>query len=374
MQFIDIKKQYAVLQPDIQHRIGKVFAHGKFINGPEVQELETRLAAFAGVNHALACSSGTDALVMALMAWGIGSGDAVFVPAFTFVATAEAAVLAGATPVFVDIRPDTFHIDPERLAQAVKATAETGALTPKAVVPVDLFGLPADYDEIAAVAREYGLKVLEDAAQGFGGKYRGRTAGSLGDAAATSFFPAKPLGCYGDGGAVFTDDDETAAVLRSVREHGQGADRYENVRTGINGRLDTLQAAVLLVKLGVFNEEIRKRNRIAAKYNKALSGLVQTPAFTDGRVSTWAQYSVLARDGAQREAILRALSENGVPTAIYYRKPLHLQRAYAKLGYGPGDMPVSEAVSERIFSLPMHPYITDEDVARIADTVSSCMD
>ncbi|MFZ5974496.1 MAG: DegT/DnrJ/EryC1/StrS family aminotransferase [Bacillota bacterium] len=372
MQFIDIKKQYELLKHAIDEGIQRVCGHGAFIMGPEVQELEKRLAAFAGVRHALACSSGTDALVMPLMAWGVGLGDAVFTTPFTFVATAEAIALVGATPVFVDICPDTFNIDPALLEQEIKSTLKEGELRPKAVIPVDLFGLPADYDEIGMVAEKYSLKVLEDAAQGFGGRYKGRVAGSLGDVGATSFFPAKPLGCYGDGGAMFTDDDETAALLSSIRVHGQGEDKYENVRTGVNGRLDTIQAAVLLEKLAVFEEEIAMRNRIAAKYNSALNGLVQTPMFHDGLVSTWAQYSVLAKDTAEREIIMKKLAQNEVPTMVYYKKPLHLQKAFAHLNYRRGDMPVSEGVASRIFSLPMHPYLKDKDVGEIAGVIASC--
>lgn len=372
MQFIDIKKQYAVLKHAIDKGIQNVLNHGMFIMGPEVLELEERLAAFAGVKHALSCSSGTDALVMPLMAWGIGRGDAVFVPAFTFVATAEAAALVGATPVFVDICPDTFNIDPASLEQEIQKTQKAGKLRPRAVIPVDLFGLPADYDEIGRIAKEYGLKVLEDAAQGFGGRYKGRVAGSFGDAAATSFFPAKPLGCYGDGGAMFTNDDETAAALSSIRVHGQGQDKYENVRTGVNGRLDTIQAAVLLQKLAVFEEEIRIRNGIAAKYNSALNGLVQIPKFHNGLISTWAQYSVLAKDGAEREKMMNKLSDNAVPTMVYYKRPLHLQQAFSHLNYRHGDFPVSEDYAGRIFSLPMHPYLKDEDIGRIADVIASC--
>lgn len=373
MQFIDIKMQYALLKDRIDASIHAVLDHGMFIMGPEVGMLEERLAAFAGVRHAVACSSGTDALIMPLMAWGIGPGDAVFTAAFSFFATAEAVALVGAEPVFVDIRPETFNMDARRLQEAVERTKKKGRLRPKAVLPVDLFGLPADYEAIGAIAQKHGLLVLEDAAQGFGGRYKGGVAGSLGDAAATSFFPAKPLGCYGDGGAMFTDDDETAELLRSIRVHGQGADRYENVRIGLNGRLDSLQAAVLLQKLEVFEAEIGLRNDVARSYNAALDGLVQTPGFHRGLLSTWAQYSVLAESAAQREAVLKALQTAGIPAMVYYKKPLHLQQAFAGLGYGEGDMPVAEEISQRIFSLPMHPYLEEADIKRIADVIASAV-
>lgn len=373
MQFIDIKMQYALLKDRIDAGIHAVLDHGMFIMGPEVGMLEERLAAFAGVRHAVACSSGTDALIMPLMAWNIGPGDAVFTTAFSFFATAEAVALVGAEPVFVDIRPETFNMDAGRLEEAVERTKKEGRLRPKAVLPVDLFGLPADYEAIGAVAQEHGLLVLEDAAQGFGGRYKGRVAGSLGDAAATSFFPAKPLGCYGDGGAIFTDDDETAALLRSIRVHGQGADRYENVRIGLNGRLDSLQAAVLLQKLEVFQAEIGLRNDVARSYNEALNGLVKTPGFHQELLSTWAQYSVLAQSAAQRKAIMKALQMADIPAVVYYKKPLHLQQAFAGLGYGEGDMPVAEEISQRIFSLPMHPYLEEADIKRIADVIASAV-
>lgn len=373
MQFIDLKRQYAVLKDGIDKGIAAVLAHGRFILGPEVTELEEKLAVLAGVRYAVSCASGTDALLMPLMAWEIGPGDAVFVPAFTFFASAEVIALAGATPVFTDILPDTFNMDPASLESAIQETLAEGRLTPRAVMPVDLFGLPADYDAIGPIARRYGLSILEDAAQGFGGKYHGRVAGSLGDIGATSFFPAKPLGCYGDGGAIFTDDAETARVLKSIRVHGEGRDRYENVRLGLNGRLDSIQAAVLIQKLSTFETEIGMRNDIACKYNKRLAGLVLTPGFYEDTVSTWAQYSVLAGDESQREAIIEALTEADIPSAVYYRIPIHLQKAFACLGYGEGDFPVSEDLSRRIFSLPMHPYLTDPEIDRITGVIADAV-
>lgn len=370
MQFIDLKRQYAVLKDGIDKGITAVLTHGRFIMGPEVIALEQNLAVLAGVRYAISCSSGTDALLMSLMAWEIGPGDAVFVPAFTFFASAEAIALTGATPVFTDILPDTFNMDPASLEAAVQRTFAEGRLVPRAVMPVDLFGLPADYDAIGLIARRYGLAILEDAAQGFGAKYHGRVAGSLGDIGATSFFPAKPLGCYGDGGAVFTDDEETARVLRSIRVHGEGRNRYENVRLGMNGRLDSIQAAVLLQKLPIFETEIGMRNVIAHKYNNRLAGLVKTPHFQEDTVSTWAQYSVLCEDESRRQGVIGALAEADIPAAVYYRIPMHLQKAFAYLGYGEGDIPVSEDISRRIFSLPMHPYLTDAEIDKITGVVT----
>lgn len=373
MQFIDLKRQYAVLKDGIDKGIAAVLTHGRFIMGPEVEALEHALASVAGVRHVIACSSGTDALLMPLMAWGVGPGDAVFVPAFTFFASAEVIALTGAIPVFVDICPDTFNMDPASLEAAIQKTLAEGRLTPRAVMPVDLFGLPAHYDAIDPIARRYKLAVLEDAAQGFGGRYRGRVAGSLGDVAATSFFPAKPLGCYGDGGAIFTDDDDTAQVLRSIRNHGEGRDRYENIRLGINGRLDSIQAAVLLEKLSVFGIEIEMRNDIALRYNERLAGLIKTPRFHEGMVSTWAQYSVLAEDESERERIIAALTGADIPSAVYYRIPMHLQKVFAHLGYGIGDFPVSEDCSRRILSLPMHPYLTETEIDRITGVIADAV-
>jgi len=369
MRFIDLKAQYDIVKYKINERIQSVLTHGQYIMGPEVYELEEKLAAFSGAKHAIACGSGTDALLMPLMAWGIGKGDAVFTSVFTFFATAEVIALTGATPVFVDIQPDTFNIDCEKLETVVKTVIKDGFFNSQAIVPVDLFGLPADYDAVAGIAAKYGMYLLEDAAQGFGGRYKGKIVGSFGDAAATSFFPAKPLGCYGDGGAVFTNDDDTAELLKSIRVHGQGADRYENERIGINGRMDTLQAAILLEKLDLFEAEIAMRNGIAVKYEKLLNGAVKTPTVPGGLSSTWAQYSVLAKDSAERERLMAALQKNGIPTAVYYPIPLHLQKAFAGLGYKTGDFPAAEEASGRIFSLPMHPYLKDEEIEMIAKTI-----
>jgi len=370
MDFIDLKAQQQQISALLAENIQRVLAHGQYVMGPEVQELEARLAGYVGVKHAICCSSGTDALLMPLMAYGVGPGDAIFTTPFTFIATAEVIQLLGATPVFVDIDPQTFNLDPEALDQAIGRLGQhpgTAHLKPKGVIPVDLFGQPADYDRIQAIARGQGLFVLEDAAQSFGATYKGRRAGSLSEMAATSFFPAKPLGCYGDGGAVFTDNDELAEVLGSIRVHGQGKHRYEHVRIGLNGRLDTLQAAVLLAKLEIFAQEVAARQRVAQRYSAALHPLVEAPFVDPACTSVWAQYSVLS---AHRETLLQKLQAAQIPAAIYYPLPLHLQRAFAHLGYQPGDFPVSEGASRRIFSLPMHPYLGPADQDRIIQVLS----
>ncbi len=329
LDFIDLKSQQQKISDRLNQNLQRVLAHGQYIMGPEINELETRLAAYVGVKHAISCSSGTDALLMPLMAYGVGPGDAIFTTPFTFIATAEVIQLLGATPVFVDIDPQTFNLDPESLAEAVGNLGQnpgTAHLKPKGIIPVDLFGQPADYDRINAIARDHGLFVLEDAAQSFGATYKGRRAGALAEVAATSFFPAKPLGCYGDGGAIFTDDDDLAEVLRSIRVHGQGKDKYENVRIGLNGRLDTLQAAVLLAKLEIFDQEVVDRQQVARQYGEALSPLVTVPSVAPDCTSVWAQYSVLSD---QREPLLQKLQAAQIPAAIYYPVPLHLQEAFA---------------------------------------------
>lgn len=364
IQFVDLKAQYRALERDIRAAIDTVLDHGQFIMGPEVGQLETRLAEYTGARHAITCSSGTDALLMALMAYGIGPGDAVFTTPFTFIATAEVVSLLGATPVFVDIDARTFNIDPDKLEEAVLAVEHEGTLKPKGVIPVDLFGLPADYDRIMEIASTFGLFVLEDAAQSFGSTYKGRKACNLGHIAATSFFPAKPLGCYGDGGAVFTNDDEVAATLRSIRIHGKGTDKYDNIRIGLNARLDTLQAAILLPKLAAFPDELLARQRVADSYTEALSGIVETPVTPDDCTSAWAQYSVMSDVKASLQA---ALKESGIPTAVYYPKPLHQQSAYQHLA--PVRLEVAERTSGRIFSLPMHPYLDTRQIATITDAL-----
>ncbi len=369
MQFIDLSRQCSRLEVDIRARLDAVYRHQRFIMGPEVKELEQRLAEDTGRRHVVTCANGTDALTLALMAYGLSAGDAVFVPAFTFFASAECVSAAGGTPVFVDVDPDTFNICPEALEKAVAATLERGALRPRAVIPVDLFGLPADYDRLLPIAERYGLFVLEDAAQSFGGVYSGKKACAFGHVSATSFFPAKPLGCWGDGGAVFTDDDALAERLASIRVHGQGKDKYDNVRIGLNSRLDTMQAAILLAKLGVFDDELSARNRAAAAYTARLGTAVKTPHIPADAVSAWAQYTLTARSAAHREALLRELKAQGIPTAVYYPTPLHLSTAYKHLNYSEGSLPVCEDLSRRVLSLPMHPYLTDEEIARVSGAV-----
>ena len=369
--FIDLKAQYARIQEDISAGIQRVLEHGKYIMGPEIAEFEGQLAEFCGAKHAITCSNGTDALTLGLMAYDIGPGDAVFTTPFTFFATAEVIALAGATPVFVDIDPRTFNIDAEKLAQEVARVSKEAKLTPRGIIPVNLFGLAPDFDALDAVAREHNLFVLEDTAQGFGGVYKGRISGSLGDISSTSFFPAKPLGCYGDGGAAFTNDDDLAAKMRSIRVHGQGGDKYDNVRIGLNARMDTLQAAILMPKLAIFPEEIALRQKVADNYSKALDGLVETPYVPEGYKSVWAQYSVLSD---KREEIQAALQKKGIPSVVYYRIPCHLSGAFAHLGYSEGDMPESERAAKRIFSLPMHPYIEDGFADQVAAIIRSVVE
>lgn len=370
MQFIDLGVQQKRIKTKIDRKIQEILEHGQYIMGPEMLELEKILSEYTGVEHALSCSSGTDALLMALMALQVGPGDAVFTTPFTFIATAEVISLVGATPVFADIQPDTFNLSPEKLEQAIKNTIKQKILKPKAVIVVDLFGLPAQYDEILAIARHHNLFVVEDAAQSFGAQYNGKKAGSFGDIGCTSFFPAKPLGGYGDGGMCFTQNSALYKVMVSLRNHGQGENRYENIRIGINGRLDTLQAAILLCKFDIFPQEIEMRREVARRYSDLLYQTpLKTPVVPQGMVSAWAQYSILAQDGTQRQMLQNKLRQSDVPTAIYYPVPLHLQKVFSTLGYRPGDFTVSEDCAEKIFSLPMHPYLKNEDQEHIADII-----
>jgi UDP-2-acetamido-2-deoxy-ribo-hexuluronate aminotransferase len=418
MQFIDLAIQQKRIYKELEAAIAAVLSHGRYIMGPEIGRLEDELKNFVGVTHAIGCASGTDALLLALLAEGVGPGDAVFTSTFTFIATAEVISFLGATPVFVDIDPQTYNIDPDKLDRAIRAVKhndlslypvpatnsvfnarpsrpgpqapgagpplpgfspplsgprpKSSALEPKGIIAVDLFGLPADYERINAVAEKYRLFVIEDAAQSFGAGYRGQKAGSLGDIACTSFFPAKPLGCYGDGGMCFCDNDESAEKMLSLRVHGKGRDKYDNVRIGINARLDTLQAAILLAKFKIFPEEITLRQQVAERYHELLAAKTDRlirPVVPEGVQSVWAQYSVLAADFEHRSALQKHLGENGIPTAVYYPKPLHLQTAFEPLGYRQGDFPVSEECSERIFSLPMHPYLTAEAQKRIVEAL-----
>ena len=365
--FIDLQAQRRRLGKRIDDAILKVVNHGAYILGPEVQELETKLAEFCGARHCISCANGTDALALVLMAWGIKPGDAVYVPAFTFVATAEVVAWFGATPVFVDVLGDTFNMDPESLEAAIEAAADM-KLTPKAVIPVDLFGQPADYRRLLRVAERHGLKVLCDTAQGFGAALDGRRTGTFGDATTTSFFPAKPLACYGEGGAIFTDNDGLAADLHSLRVHGQGRDKYDNVRIGMNGRMDTIQAAVLIEKLEIFPDEIEARQRAADYYSSKLGARVQPPVLMDGATSVWAQYTIQL-DG--RDGVQEACRSGGVPTAIYYPVPLARQTGYRHYPTVPGGTPVSEALAHRVLSLPMHPYLDRETQDRILALVTS---
>jgi dTDP-4-amino-4,6-dideoxygalactose transaminase len=364
--FVDLKAQYIRLKPEIDAGIERVLEHGRFILGPEVSEFETALAAHVGVAHVVSCANGTDALTLALMGENIGPGDAVFVPSFTFSATVEVVLLIGATPVFVDVDGDNFLIDCADLEDKIAALNAAGNLKPRAVIPVDLFGLPADYVRLAKIAGAHDLFLLGDAAQSLGGISHGRAVGGLAPATATSFFPAKPLGCYGDGGALLTDDAARAELWRLLRGHGAGKGKYDVVRVGLNSRLDTLQAAILLAKLKVFEAEIAARNRLAEKYHAALRRSVKTPPRPKGLRSAWAQYTIQHDD---RDGLKTRLGEKGVPSAIYYPLPMHLQTAYRSLGDGEGSLPVTERLCQRVLSLPMHPYMDDATAEQICEAV-----
>jgi dTDP-4-amino-4,6-dideoxygalactose transaminase len=364
LPFIDLASQRDRIRPQIDSAIARVVDHGAFIMGPEVGRFEEELSAFAGAKHTVSCSNGTDALTLVLMAWQIGPGDAVFCPSFTFAATAEVVAFLGATPVFVDIHADTFNMDPASLRTAIGEVKAKGELRPRAVIAVDLFGQMADYPAIRALCDEHELSLISDAAQGFGATLEGQRANVFADAVTTSFFPAKPLGCYGDGGAIQTQDDDLAAILRSLRVHGAGSDRYDNVRIGMTGRLDTIQAAVLIEKLAIFEDEIAARGRIAERYNVLLADVADVPVLADGAVSTWAQYTIKLPVGA-RPAFQAALGKAGVPTAIYYPKPLHRQTAYKGFPVAGNGLPASDAVAEQVIALPMHPYLSEADQDRI---------
>lgn len=368
--FNDLGAQYRQLKPEIDAAIAGVIESTHFISGSQIEELEQELCAYVGRKYCVSTGSGTDALQMPLMAEGIGPRDAVFVPAFTFFATAEVVSLVGATPVFCDSDADTFNLCPVSLENQIKKVIREGKLKPRAVVAVDLFGQPADFPKIEAVCEKYGLILIEDAAQGFGGAIGKRHACSFGKVSATSFFPAKALGCYGDGGAVFTDDDELYHLLTSIRVHGKGKMKYENVRIGLNARLDTLQAAILLPKLHAFNAENARRKHAAARYEQLLGGRFQTPAVKEGFSSSFAYYTVKAQSAEQRQKILDGLKAAGVPVMVYYPKPLHLQKVYEPLGYRPGDLPTAEHLCETVFSLPMHGYITDETIDFICEALN----
>ncbi|MDR2459791.1 MAG: DegT/DnrJ/EryC1/StrS family aminotransferase [Deltaproteobacteria bacterium] len=372
LAFIDLKKQYNEIKDDLAQRLHKVIDSCAFIQGPYVAELEEALANYVGVPHAITCANGTDALTLPLLALELKPLDAVFCPTFTFIATAEVISLRGAAPVFVDVDPVTFNMCPKDLEQKIVLLRESGQYIPKGIICVDLFGLPADYPAIEAIAKKYNLFILEDAAQGFGSRIGEKIAGSFGQVAGTSFFPAKPLGCYGDGGAVFTSDGELAKVLRSLKSHGQGKDKYEHQRVGMNSRLDTLQAGVLLAKLKVFPQELQLRQKAASLYNERLADIVEVPSIPPGYLSAYAQYTVKLKRG-QRDRVQAQLKDQGIPTMVYYPKPLHKQPAYAYGAARVGECPIAENLSEVVLSLPMHPYLEESDIDRVTDALKAAI-
>lgn len=372
MQFRDLKQQYQVLKKDIDEAMIKVATDCNFISGSQVAELEKELAQYVGTKHCITCANGTDALSMAMMAWGIGKGDAVFVPDFTFFASGEIVSHCGATPVFVDVDKDTYNVCPEALEKAVKTVLREEKLKPRVIIAVDLFGLPADLKRLKEIAEKYDLLLLEDGAQGFGGKIGDKRACSFGDISTTSFFPAKPLGCYGDGGAIFTDNDEWASLLESIRVHGKGSMKYDNVRIGLNSRLDTIQAAILSVKLKAFAEyEVEAVNRVAEKYTGQLDGIVKLPVIPEGFYSSWAQYTIQLVDKEQRDRLQLKLKEEGIPTMVYYPKPMHKQLAFSLEDSYSFDCSVTEKLCDTVLSLPMHPYLKDEDVNKICRSIKT---
>ena len=365
MQFIDLKEQYKRIKIDVDNRINEVLEHGQYIMGPEVTVLEDKLAQFVGAKYCLSCSSGTDALLIALMAKGISPGDKIITTPFTYIATAEVIKLLGAEPVFVDIDPRTFNID----CNQINSLSDKQDI--KGIIPVNLFGLSADYDSIYEISKKYKFFVLEDAAQSFGADYKNKKSGSLGDISATSFFPAKPLGCYGDGGAIFTDNQALYNIMESIRVHGKGENKYDCDRLGLNGRLDTIQAAILLSKLSIYEEEINLRQDVANLYSEKLKNYVEVPFIPESYLSVWAQYSILLKDEFVRENVIKNLKKENIPSVIYYQKPLHIQKTFNSLDYSWGDFPVSENVSTRILSLPMHPYLSSVDIDRICKIIIS---
>ena len=372
MNFRDLKAQYNVLKDEMDQAILDVVASSAYVLGPKVKEMETAFAEYVGVKHCIGCASGTDALLLALKAWDVKAGDAVFVPSFTFFASAEVVAIQGATPVFVDVDQDTFNMDVRDLIFKIEQTIKAGQLKPKAIIAVDLFGLPADFKLISEVAKRYGLYLLEDAAQGFGGRIGDRKAGTFGDIAATSFFPAKPVGCYGDGGAVFTNNDEWAELMDSYHIHGKGSDRYDNVRIGLNSRLDSLQAAILLVKLKAFRDyELVDVNKVAERYTEKLKGVVKTPEVPQGFYSSWAQYTIQVPNKEVRAKLQEALKAKDIPTAIYYPIPMHRQTAFNYLDPKTNQCPVSDLLADRVLALPIHPYLTEEDQDLICEAIKS---
>ncbi|QFF98028.1 DegT/DnrJ/EryC1/StrS aminotransferase family protein [Psychrobacillus glaciei] len=374
MEFRDLKTQYQKYKQEIDSAIQKVVNDANFIGGNEVKELEEQLADYVGVKHCISCANGTEAMTLIMMSWGIKEGDAVFIPDFTFFSTGEIVSFKGATPVFVDVDRETFNIDTIQLEEAIIKTIEEGKLTPKVIIPVDLFGLPANYPEIERIAKKYNLLVLEDGAQGFGGNINGKRACSFGDAATTSFFPAKPLGCYGDGGAIFTNDDKLAELLKSLKVHGKGENKYDNVRIGVNSRLDTIQAAVLKVKLKAFiNHEVEDVNRVYNLYNVRLNGIVETPSIPEGYYSSFAQYTIKLKNNDQRDGLQAKLKEEGIPSMVYYVKPMHKQDAFAYLEFNDQDFETTNNLCDIVLSLPMHPYLSEEDVDKVCDAIKEFM-
>jgi len=370
MQFRDLKTQYTVLKDEMDKAILDVVASSAYVMGPKIKEMETAFADYVGTKHCIACNSGTDALLLALKAWDVKPGDAVFVPSFTFFASAEVIAMQGATPVFVDVDKDTFNIDVADLERKIEQTLKAGKLTPRVVIAVDLFGMPADFKAVRKVADKYHLYVLEDGAQGFGGRIGDKKACTFGDISTTSFFPAKPVGCYGDGGAVFTDNDEWAALMESYHIHGKGSDRYDNVRIGMNSRLDSIQAAILIVKLKAFKDyELFDVNKVAARYTEKLKGVVKTPVVPEGFYSSWAQYTLQLKDKEQRAGLQAALKALDIPTAIYYPIPMHRQTAFSYLNLDDNRCPVSDQLADTVISLPIHPYLSEKDQDLICQVV-----
>ncbi|MDF2944693.1 MAG: DegT/DnrJ/EryC1/StrS aminotransferase family protein [Herbinix sp.] len=373
MQFRDLHTQYQKYKKSIDSEIQEVLLSTNFIDGKEVNEIETRLAEYVGVKNCITCANGTDAMTLVMMAWGISNGDAVFLPDFTFFSTGEIVALAGASPIFVDVDRDTFNIDTKKLEEAIRRIIEDGKLIPKVIIPVDLFGLPANHYEIETIAKKYKLSVLVDSAQGFGGNIRGQRAGSFGKAATTSFFPSKPLGCYGDGGAIFTNDEELAQRIKSLKVHGRGKDKYDNVRLGINSRLDTLQAGVLKVKLKAFiDHELEDVNQVYQIYNNRLKDAVEVPIIPEGFYSSFAQYTIKLKNRDQRDRLQAELANKKIPSMIYYNKPLHKQRAFQNQEYVEEDFCVANVLSDIVLSLPMHPYLTEEDIDEVCNLITLC--
>ncbi len=374
MEFRDLKTQYQTYKDEIDTAIQKVISNANFIGGNEVKELEQQLSKYAGVKHTITCANGTEALSLVLMAWGIKEGDAVFLPDFTFFSTGEVVSFVGATPIFVDVDRNTFNIDTKKLEQAIIKTMEEGKLSPKVIIPVDLFGLPANYPEILKIAQKYNLLVLEDGAQGFGGSIDGKRACSFGDAATTSFFPAKPLGGYGDGGAIFTDDDNLAELLQSLKVHGKGSNKYDNVRIGVNSRLDTIQAAILQVKLKAFDKhEVTDVNRVASHYNERLKDVVEIPYIPEGYVSSFAQYTIKLKNKTERDNLQNKLKEENIPSMVYYVKPMHKQEAFENLEYIEEDFIVTNELCDTVLSLPMHPYLSEAEVDQVCKVIKEFM-